>query len=66
MCPIHRCRAGSRSLVALKDFKSQGRTIVTVGQERLNSLVVMAERGHGVAVIPLALPTDRRALRIVG
>jgi DNA-binding transcriptional LysR family regulator len=26
----------------------------------------MAERGHGVAVIPSALRTDRHALRIVG
>jgi DNA-binding transcriptional LysR family regulator len=30
-----------------------------------HTLLAMAERGHGVAVIPSALPTDRRALRIV-
>lgn len=30
-----------------------------------HTLLAMAERGHGVAVIPSALPTDRHALRIV-
>jgi DNA-binding transcriptional LysR family regulator len=29
-----------------------------------HTLLAMAERGHGVAVIPSALPADRRALRI--
>src|SRR5258705_11402408 len=31
-----------------------------------HTLLAMAERGHGVAVIPSALRTDRHALRIVG
>lgn len=31
-----------------------------------HTLLAMAERGHGVAVIPSALPTGRHALRIVG
>jgi DNA-binding transcriptional LysR family regulator len=30
------------------------------------SLLAMAERGHGIAIIPSALRTDRHALRIVG
>jgi DNA-binding transcriptional LysR family regulator len=30
-----------------------------------HTLLTMAERGHGVAIIPSALPTDRHALRIV-
>jgi DNA-binding transcriptional LysR family regulator len=30
------------------------------------TLLAMAERGHGVAVIPSALPSDRHALRILG
>jgi DNA-binding transcriptional LysR family regulator len=31
-----------------------------------HTLLAMAERGHGVAVIPSALRTDRHALRIIG
>ena len=31
-----------------------------------HTLLAMAERGHGVAVIPSALRTDRHSLRIVG
>jgi DNA-binding transcriptional LysR family regulator len=31
-----------------------------------HTLLAMAERGHGVAIIPSALRTDRHALRIVG
>jgi DNA-binding transcriptional LysR family regulator len=30
-----------------------------------HTLLAMAERGHGVAIIPSALPTDRHVLRIV-